>query len=441
MALVGALLLSWAPGCASPAGPDRATLAVLTEADTDPAAGYERPPRSRAADVVPAELLRGPHHEVRDGVASDGFMRLYVVDSDFGVFHAPGDLELRFSVQHVLALQALRELRRTDAWLQAVDASEANRFVRRFDLVRVPVSTITGAPEEAWREVLAIDDMRAGQRKAWEVQERQDYLDFEDAKVALTARLGVSPYTHNATLQRELNRAAWVMVAGGLSLDRVADLGHGAVAPRLEDLIPSGRQGRAYDQASPEDLRRLARIELMVMGLPDPLIERFLTHPAYTPREQALLVESLVALDPLAGRGDVLEVALRASGPADPMFHLIVLQILRRHHEQIAPLERLVSLEGRRAAALTSTGKLIVPAQVDHLFWTRPVEDFAQALAGARLAGREGLAREVWLSGTASPKARSAMASLGIEVVENAIDRVFPRSAPDAPEGAVRESP
>ena len=43
--------------------------------------------------VLPDDLRAGPHHQVSDPVPTDGFLRSYTLESDYGVFEAQGDLE------------------------------------------------------------------------------------------------------------------------------------------------------------------------------------------------------------------------------------------------------------------------------------------------------------------------------------------------------------
>ena len=42
------------------------------------------------ADLLPAELIKGPSHRVREQVPTDGCMAHFTIDTDFGVFTAIG---------------------------------------------------------------------------------------------------------------------------------------------------------------------------------------------------------------------------------------------------------------------------------------------------------------------------------------------------------------
>ena len=56
---------------------------------------WETPPELAARDVVPDELFRGKHHEVRAEVINDGYLNYYRIDTDFGEMEAYGTFDLR----------------------------------------------------------------------------------------------------------------------------------------------------------------------------------------------------------------------------------------------------------------------------------------------------------------------------------------------------------
>ena len=120
-----------------------------------------------------------------------------------------------------------------------------------------------------------------------------------------------------------------------------------------------------------------------------------------------------------------------AETPRDAFFRLISSLILRFHHVEVAPIERLLLMNGGSPVAYTSKGKLLVAAGVDYLLWSRPVHDFVRALAAAEVPGARVDAREIWLSGEASPIARREIEALGVRVIERVLERMVPRLSED----------
>ncbi len=424
--IAGLSLLMFLVACA-PAGPQGGSLPRLTAADMDPALGYEPAPTLRASELFPPEVVTSRHHRVREEVATDGFFRISVIDSDFGRFEAAGDIELRQRVQEVRALAVLERLREVDAYVAAGLSAAEVPFVARWQLVEQPLDMIEGVPPEAWQEVLRVAAMNPDNRTLEELALRRAVLEFEAQKRRLASRLAVNPYSPNRPLQRELNRTGWTLSAGGYALDSVPSLVESSVAPLPEDVLSAERVERLFNRKSPEDLRRRNRIELAVLGVPAEEIEAFLAHPAYSPRLQTGVVESLVALEPARDRGDYVRVAMLAQSPRDAFFRTMGSLILRFHHLKVAPIERLLVLNGRTPAAYTSEAKLIVAAQVDYLLWSRPVDRFVRALADAQVPNARVESREIWLSGNASRKARREIEARGIAVVEGVLERMVPR--------------
>lgn len=424
-------LLAALVACA-PAGPE-GVIPRLTARDTDPALGYEAPPTQRASELFPPEVVSGPHHQVRDEVATDGFFRIYAVDSDFGLFEAAGDIELRQRVQEIRALSVLDDLGQENAFTAAAAAATEVPFVDHWRLVADPVDTVDGVPPEAWQEVLRVAAMDPDDRTAEESALRRSMRAFEAEKRSLARHLAVNVYTFNRRLQRELNQAAWTLSAGGYALDGVPSLVESSVAPLPEDVLPIGRAEKIFANDSPEDLRRRNRIELAVMGVPAEEIESFLAHPAYSPLRKTGVVEALVGLEPARNRGDYVRVAMLAQTPRDALFRMMSSFILLFHHINVAPIERLFVVQGRMPAAYTSERKLVVAAQVDYLIWTRPVDGVIGLLAGAEVPEVQIESREIWLSGEASPKARREIESRGVTLVERVFETMVPRLAGRAP--------
>lgn len=421
-----AALLFAACTAASPPG---SMLPVLGPADVDPAAGFESPPPRRASEILSPELVRGPHHRVLDVVGSDGFFHLFRIESEFGSFEAAGDLALRERVQEIRALAALRVLEKSPAFAAARQAARSEPCVARWRLMDETDPDPGGVPAEARREILRIDALPPDARSPAEAQVRDAVLAFETAQRRLARRLGVSAYSANRALLAALHPAAWAISAGGLPLDAVPDLRGTSLAVLPEDVVPGARLETLFQQDSPEDLRRLSRLELAVMGVSASVSEAFLDHPAWTPRLATALVESLVALDPARERASIVERALEARSEADALFFVMAALVLRAHHEEVAPLERALALGERAVAGVTADGTLVVPAPVDELLWTRPALRFAGNVAAAAPAGVTIRSREVHATGRVSPRARSEMETRGIAVREGVFREVFERLA------------
>ncbi len=93
------------------------------------AADYEFPSNRSASAILPAEILAGPHHRVRERVVSYGYMHRWTVESDFGTFEVAGDGALRKLINEINAIAALRKVKKSDAFLTSVKQSAKAPFV------------------------------------------------------------------------------------------------------------------------------------------------------------------------------------------------------------------------------------------------------------------------------------------------------------------------
>ena len=418
-----ALGLCLALSCASvPVEVSRHTLPELAPGDADPALGFEALPERHAADLLPPELLASPHHRVADVVHSDGFLHLYGLDSDLGSYEVAGDELLRERVREVEAVFALRAVQ-DDAFAAAVRAAEERPFIGRWKLASEPSPDPLGMPEAAWQELLAIDGADPAQRDPEAHAALREYLRFESEKRGLAARLGVDPHAGNDALQRELNRVAIAVHAGGFPRERVAPGAPGEKGVERPFADEDTRLALLLGNDSPEDLARWNRIELAMLGISPELAARALEQPWLGPRQRTILISSLAALEGVANRGALVEAALNASSETDALVYQRIAELLRGIHERVAPIERLAT-DGRFVRAYLAGGVRITPLEVDELFWTRPTARLADAGAGPDPAAQGLTRRELWLTGTASPRTRAELEARGFVVVEQAFARL-----------------
>jgi len=423
-----ALVLAVGVLLACTATPDlaaRHTLPDLVPGDTDPAAGYESPPRFLARDVLPEAQRRGPHHRVTDPITSDGFLHVFVVASDYGRFEVAGDALLRQRLGEIAALAALAKAREDEAFEAALARARARPFVARWNLVDEPAATPLGMPEAAWQELLAIDALERAERAEREQGALETYFRFDRARSALADRLDVDAYARNPVLQRELNRTALAIFAGGFPLDAVPRPASTQPASHHPFARADARLEGLLSEDTAEDLRRVDRIELAVLGVPPALTERLLRHPWITPRHLTILVAALVAMDGTANRVALIEAAVEARSETDALVYQRIAEMLRAIHERVTPV-RTLERGPRFVRAVLADGRRVIPIEVDRLVWTGALE---RLVAAAPPAPDADTFDELWLSGSASARARTELAARGFVVVERAFDRLESREA------------
>ena len=408
-------------GCQS--DPGEGTIPVLGAADTQASLGFERPPDDRASRLLPPEIVRGEHHRVLESVGSDGFLYLWQVESDFGDFEVRGEALLRTRIAEIEALAMLDEIGRSEAFAAALLAAARNPVVAGWNLLTHPVDSLLGLPKNALAEVRRIASLATGERGEFEDRAIREVLGFEDRKRALAAGLGVDPYSSNARLQREMNRTAWALWAGGFAFELVPFRRVGEGAGTRPWIPAASHLAERLANQSPEDLRRMNRIELAVMGVEAELADRFLGHRWFSPRHHTIIVGSLADLEAVEGRRAFFEASLTAATEQDALLYQRTAELLAAVHRRVEPIDRIAA-GGRVVRAYLESGTRITPVEVDHLIWTRPVLELVELGAAVDDAPR----REIWLSGTASPRAREEIQRRGFGLLEN-MDPVFVSSS------------
>ena len=91
-----------------------ACAALAAPAFAQAPAAYESGVLLNAADVLPADLLRGPSYRVREQVATDGFMAHFEIDTDFGTFTAIGVPQAKRRIAECEAIRKLVETSKGD---------------------------------------------------------------------------------------------------------------------------------------------------------------------------------------------------------------------------------------------------------------------------------------------------------------------------------------
>jgi hypothetical protein len=390
------------------------------------AAGFEPDPVRPAVELLPAGLLTGPHYRIEPQVVTSDFSNRYIVVSDFGEFEARGDWMLRTRIREIEAIAALDEMSKTETFASAAGNALKSPFVATWNLISNPVHTLIGVPTGAWNAVKQTSQLARGERGALEGSGVLELIGFEAKKRQIANELGVDAYSSNRALQKQLNRFGWAAYLGGLPylfVPFVDDSDFQKNSAEPEDGLVN-----TLSIYSPEDLRRLNRIELAVMGIPEPLSDELITHEWYSPRHTTALVEALAALDLTQNRSVFIEAAVTAKSEGDALTYQHTAELMRTYSNRVSPIQRIVSSAGIPMGT-TDSGTLVVPLSADYATWAPATAALARAIT-EEVSSRPDVERaELVLSGTASPRAREQFEVLGIAVTERALGQLGDESA------------
>ena len=163
---------------------------------------------------------------------------------------------------------------------------------------------------------------------------------------------------------------------------------------------------------------------LHAMAIDDGLIESFLTHPWYSPRHETMLVHALADMEGVLHRSRFLKVAMTAEFEEEALFFQRLAEMLAAYHRHVAPLTEIVVIDSHLIVGYTKERHLTAMLPVSHLPWRHEVEQAADALSTWDSPGQDVEQIEVWLTGTATPRAFIQLLAKGFTLREDAQERL-----------------
>ncbi len=397
---------------------------------------YERPPTFKASDILEPAMLTSDHHQVNEEVASDGYLNIYHITSDYGDFTAHGSLQLREREKEIGALAELEEVSKTEAFAAAAIDAGLSPVV---SLATQPVKTITGIPGGIGRmfkrgsrtasDVVSDDEEPAAvsecgsiegetQREACEEQEahvargrelNERYYKTSDAERHWHQELGTDPYTSNDVLYGAIKSVAWADRLGRFSVKFVG-------VPSIPGVGYLGTVEELVWSKDPHELREYNDEILAAAGMDEEIRTKFFEHPWMSPTLQTILIAAMSQLEDVPGRGVVLEDAMATHNEAEARFVALTAVMVSWFHRTQSPIERFLP-EFIFPIGATKDGRLVVLLPVDYLSWTEELATLAVDAAERNIeipAER----RELWLLGGISPRGRTEINALGWNVYD-----------------------
>lgn len=378
----------------------------------------------RVSELLPANIVAGNHYKIADKVQSDGFMFTYTVDSEYGKFRATGDYALQKLLNEIQVIAALKEISRTEAFGQSV--LHAAKSPLRFGegLITDPVDTITGVPRGLFSIFENVGESVTSESDPSEDSRAKQALLVSSWKRDYCAQYYCDVYSSNSVLQEELNRIGWAAAIGGLTVSGATTVASGGAVMVFSSVRMADQFNEVLRAEPPSRLRIINEEKLAAMGVPQELAQKFLDHPAFTPRHDTLIAAALANLDGVKGRERFIELCLRAQDEVGANYFQNIAEIMVGYHTKIARLTEIVPMLGI-SAATASNGHTLVPVAWDYGVYEKAVAermDYA-----AQEFAKRGLSTQfhVWTTGRVSAKLKAEAAERGFTVIEN-VERTIP---------------
>lgn len=388
---------------------------------------FELPGTRDPSQVLPAELLRGPHHHIGEKVVTDGYLDRFVIATNFGDFRVHGRAMLDLRLHEIAAIAELDEQSKTKVFIDAAARSAVAPIKATVNVVKNPVKTVKGVPAGVGRLFGRVKRLaqKAGSAAADAVSGDDDggkenpttgdvvtsaALDFSGVTGAhrrWARKLGVDPYSSNKILNDRISAFAKVDRAASLATILVSPLRGGALShtTKVNDLVWS---------KDPGELEQINQKRLKEIGAGKKVRKRFLKGSLLTPTQQTYIVSSLSRMAGVSGRESVAAVAAGARTEEEAWFFVRVATRLALLH-QTEPIARLRA-DGRILLAETKDGRGLTVAPFDRLYWSRNAALFV-ADSHERHGGRKSAARrELRTNAQVSARARRELESRGWSV-------------------------
>jgi hypothetical protein len=394
--------------------------AEITPSPTPTESTFESAGEVDATLFIPADLMNGPLHTVNAKAENDGLLNTYFLSSGDRTLEVTTGGALRTRIREIYAIDKLRGMSKTEEFGKAMANAGKRKLESVGGIVRDPVGTIKRVPQGASRFFGRIGESLKGGGSNSEDKAVQNITGVQKAKVALAARLGVSPYSTNQELQEELTNTARAMAGGGLVIRGATAVVGG---PAITVLNTNQNLQQTLVNSTPDDLRIINRKKLFALGVGRENADKFLMHPWYSPWHETIVTEALasIGVNPTA----FLARADEALTEQDADYFQRLAQILARYHKRKAKL-RSIGISSGIVSAMDANGILVIPLSCDYAIWSANaagrVEEVSQL--GQSRSEIKGLA--LWVDGKVSDRATQELKNRQIDLATGVLEGASP---------------
>lgn len=367
-----------------------------------------------AADVLPPQLIQGSNYMVVDPVRNDGLINTYSLSTSYGPVMVESTAQLMIRIGELKAMQAMEEVDKKGVFGDAVIKGAKAPVQTVVELVQKPVETSKNIVKGTGRFFsnigASIVSEDPSQDNALKVA-----LGYDVAKRQFAFEFGIDPYTSYEPVVQELGAIASAATAGGMTPKAVlamvgTDLATGlrisGTAKGLKELVRD---------KSPAELDKINREKMQAMNIPASRIDAFVSNYNFNPQEKTLLVGELATMQGVQGREVFLTVAGSATERTVAVYYRIIAQMMAGYHAHIAPVERIVGIDGT-LHLLTTGGTVVLIAPVDYVFWTAKLAQKVDKLDKGVAALGTNPTKEIWVSGVMDSEALNMLTTRGWKV-------------------------
>ncbi len=380
---------------------------------------YETPPEQDPSVVLKGKE-DGPGYAVLAPVRSDGFLRIYQLQTDLGVEQIEGDGLLKLRLAEIKVLIALEGLKNDASFLDGLKeaAKKPVDFVESTvtDPVGTAKSTVSGVGRMFGRLTKGVGDAVSGKGGS-PADIAKAITGQAQAERELAVQLGVDPYTFYKPLSEKLNETASVTTAGSWTVTAITALLPGGM------IVSAARQADNFRNlivdSTPAELAERTAATFRTAGVSEKTISSIAANPFYTATEKAIIAYQLQAMPTVQDLDLIAAKAADAESRDLAYFQLRRIVLLETYNRVISGLGQIRAVNGI-PVAIRKDGLAAVVLPLDEVAWTQTV---AQTFSSIH----EGLAGlpfpptgvDFLITGDLTPVAAERIASFGWEITGN----------------------
>ncbi len=386
---------------------------------------YESPAVLSASKILPPELLSGPNHRVQERVTSDGYLNIYQIDSKFGTFTAISTAVLRKRIGEINAMVMMEKIQGSKEYVDSIKEGGLDAMTSALSLMTKPVQTLSSAAQGLGAAFTRVGEGLFGSTRSQSEEARvKDLIGFASTKREYAYQFDVDVYSENQKLQDMLNRISWAGYAGSLTWSAAMAAVPGGAGVAMTVVGTNKVLNQVFQNTPPVELRKMNLDKLTAMGVHPEVADALVHNPVFSPREQTLLVHAVNEMNGVADRGALVRLALASQNSTEALYRQRQAQMYAGFHKSVTPLERFIPL-GQFAVSRAANGTLVFNLPLDYLVWTEPM---AKLFTGANqlVNTLSGIGeKQVWLTGTLSPRARKEIESRGWKIHDRTEAQLF----------------
>ena len=367
---------------------------------------------------ISADVMSGPLHSVGEQADNDGLNNTYFIYSGNDSWGVTTGIGLRLSIRDIYAIAKLKEMSKTDEFAKAMLGAGKQKVEGVIGVVNNPLGTLQRIPFGASRFFGRVGEGIKGGRTEGEGSLVQNIAGLQKAKVGLAVKLGVSPYTYNQELQKQLTTNARAIALGGLVVSAATAAVGGAAGDVITLLNVNQTLQQTLVNSTPDDLRILNRKKLFALGVTRENADQILMHPWYSPWTETIMIDALstVGVDPTA----FLSQPSSALTEEDAIYFQRLTQVLAAYSTNKARL-RSIRIENNVVSAQDANGIVMVPLSSDYAIWSERNAGRVTAFANLMQGDTDVKGLALWVDGKVSDRAVQELKDRKIDLATNVL--------------------